>query len=170
MGAWYRARQFGRALLSRISSEEVALAHRSLPPGASPCFDSMPRQDRRHGLDVAQALLQGGADDQALIAAALLHDAGKARCGLTVFHRTLIVLLVWLRPAWLQQLAARDSGWRRPFWAHGRHAAIGAEQARAAGCSDTSVWLIRNHHDAGCQETSYRATLLLALMREDRRH
>ena len=148
------------------------LVGRVLAPPALNLFESLPTQDQRHGFDVALALLHRGHRDTDLLAAALLHDAGKAGAGLTVFHRTAVVLLQAGRPGWLEDLdEAAQKGWRRSFWVHQRHAEIGAELAREAGCSDLTIWLICNHHRSLSDVSDEgRRALLELLQREDDSH
>jgi hypothetical protein len=168
MGAPYRIRQFIRAVGARVTPAEWAWAGERLPPAALELFRALPRQDQRHALDVAHALVESGLTDPELLAAALLHDCGKAGAGLTVWHRSIIVLLHRLRPDWLEWLGARDAGWRRPFWAHLHHPEIGAARAEAAGCAALTVWIIRWHHrPAETLPADSRRDALLALQRRD---
>ena len=144
----------------------------SLPPEAAGLFEALPIGDQRHGLDVAMALLARGEDDPDLLAAALLHDAGKAEAGLTIFHRAAVVLLQAGRSQWLDSLGDKSEGdWRRPFWVHQHHGEIGAALAQGAGCSETTVWLIANHHGQAAGVTDVeRRRLLEMLQREDNVH
>lgn len=111
----------------------------------------MPRHDRQHALNVVRALQQRGYDEPDLLAAALLHDAGKAapqggrvRLG----HRVAVVLMRAFWPALLERIAQEDAaGWRRPFYVQQHHAAISAQLAQEAGCSPVTVDLIRHHED-----------------------
>ncbi|MGQ9517006.1 MAG: HD domain-containing protein [Anaerolineae bacterium] len=147
MGAAYRVSQFLRALGARLTPAERAWAQSLLTPAAFELFAALPRQDQRHGMDVALALRDAGVMEPAVLAAALLHDAGKARSQLTLFHRTAMVLLQAGRPALLHALGDEEQeGWRRPFWVHLHHPEIGAELAEAAGCAELTVWLIGHHH------------------------
>lgn len=168
MGAPYRVRQFVRAIRARVTPAEWAWAGECLPPAALQLFRTLPRQDQRHALDVAHALAESGQTDADLLEAALLHDGGKAGAGLTVWHRSIIVLLHRLLPGWLEWLGARDAGWRRPFWAHLHHPEIGATRAEAAGCAPLTVWIIRWHHrPAESLPAAGRRDALLALQRLD---
>lgn len=140
-----------------------------LPPAAQDLLESLPRGDQRHGLDVARALLASGHANEHLLAAALLHDAGKAGAGLTIFHRSAVVLLEAGRSHWLEALGeATESDWRRPFWRHLHHAETGAQLALETGCSEVTAWLIANHHrPAGEAPDECRRKLLETLQHED---
>lgn len=114
-----------------------------LPDAAWPLFAAMPVADRRHGLDVARRLLAAGHDDPDLLAAALLHDAGKGD-RLRLWHRVSGVLLEAFAPRTLARLAsAEPDSWRHPFHLYLHHAGLSADVARAAGCSERTVAFIR---------------------------
>jgi hypothetical protein len=114
-----------------------------LPGAAWPLFAAMPVADRRHGLDVARRLLATGHDDPDLLAAALLHDAGKGG-RLRLWHRVSGVLLEAFAPRILARLASPEPGsWRHPFQLYLHHAGLSADAARAAGCSERTAAFIR---------------------------
>jgi hypothetical protein len=92
--------------------------------------------------------------------AALLHDAGKSVSvdrraigagrplrRLTVWHRSLVVLMQKNTPGWLARLADDGQGWKRPFALHVQHAHASATLAAQVGCTPEMVDLIRRHHD-----------------------
>jgi hypothetical protein len=131
----HRVGQFVAHVRARIEPGEEALVERVLPPAAHELFGGMPVADRRHGLDVAQRLLAAGHDDRDLLAAALLHDAGKGH-RLRLWHRVSGVLLEAISPSALRRLASQDpSSWRHAFHIYLHHDAISAEMAVAAGCA-----------------------------------
>jgi hypothetical protein len=141
----HRVEQLIGHLTARVGPDEAAWARRILPDTAWPLFDAMPVADRRHGLDVVQRLLAAGQDDPDLLVAALLHDAAKGR-RLRLWHRVAGVLLEALAPRALARLASAEpqpGSWRYPFHVYVHHAELGAEAARAAGCSARSVAFIR---------------------------
>ena len=177
---WYRVVQFLRALTARVSEQEVESAVSVLTPAAQELFRRQAIQDQRHALDVYHTLRQKGHTNSHLLAAALLHDAGKATARLPAWQRAVIVLLDRFAPRLLNRLSQRQpqgrtlppsgpaaargaqadgdslpeaaapgaAGWRRPFVVHARHAQVGARWAQEAGCSPSTVALIRRHHDA----------------------
>ncbi len=66
-----------------------------------------------------------------------------------LWHRVAVVLIQLVSPGLLGRLAKDEQGsWRRLFYVQLHHAAIGAEAARLAGCSATTVNLIDRHEDA----------------------
>ena len=141
--AWWTAK-VGRVVsfvFGRVGAEERAGAARLLTPAQMALFETMPRPDQRHGLDVARALREAGfGEDHELIAAGLLHDVGKGPN-----------VRLWHRVAWslgqryghrLVTLAARVPGARPVFERLEDHAHLSADLARGAGASERTVLLI----------------------------
>ena len=139
----HRVGQFVAHVRARVDPSEEALVERVLPPSAQMLFREMPVADRRHGLDVAHRLLASGHDDRDLLAAALLHDAGKGH-RLRLWHRVTGVLLEAVAPGALRRLASPDPGsWRYPFHIYLHHEAISAQMAVSAGCEPRTGSFIR---------------------------
>ena len=160
----YRVKQFLRALTARISEEEVERAIRILTPEARALFRRQAVQDQRHGLDT---LRQAGHTNPQLLAAALLHDVGKAatHCKFSTGLRTVFVLLERFAPRLLARLIQRH----RFFVAYAQHPETGACWAREAGCSPLTVALIRRHEErqTNCQIETEKDRLLVALQAAD---
>ena len=190
MGALpYRVVQFFRALTARVSDEEMKQVTCILTPASLVLFQSMAIQDQRHGLDVCAALRQTRHTNPDLLAAALLHDIGKAAAQLPAWQRAIIVLLERFAPRLLDRLGQGEprelilpvpsvaegglpDGWRRSFIIHAHHPEIGARWAQEAGCSPLTVALIRRHQDKLTNDLSLTAEseknqLLAALQAAD---
>lgn len=164
----YRVGQFFRALTARMSEEEVIPAIDILTPEAQGLFHRQTAQDQHHALRVYRVLNAGGHTNRHLLAAALLHDVGKAAARLSVWHRTLIVLLGRFAPCALERLGRGEAnGWRQPFVVHARHAETGARWAEEAGCTLLTVALIRRHHERLLACSTEEDRLLLALQAAD---
>ena len=138
----HRVGQFVAHVRARVDPSEEALVERVLPPPAQTLFGGMPVADRRHGLDVAHRLLASGHDDRDVLAAALLHDAGKG-IGFAVAPG-------WRRAARggcaraLRSLASADPrSWRYPFHLYLHHESISAQMAVSAGCEPRTGDFIR---------------------------
>jgi len=174
-GPWasvrYRVGQFWRALTAWVAPDEPVTVDALLPAAARRLFACQPAADRAHALAVLRALWTEEAHRD-LLAAALLHDVGKADAGLSALHRAAIVLLDRWSPRLLARLSREEgwgaSGWRRPFVGHAGHAALGAERARAAGCSPLTVALIARHHERLTAVCSEEDRLLAVLQQADR--
>jgi len=153
----HRVAQFFGHLTAHVTRDDEARARELLPAGAWPLFSGMPVADRRHGLDVATRLLAAGHSDRDLLAAALLHDAGKGR-RMRVWHRVAGVLLDAASPRLLARLAApQPASWRHPFHLYLHHADLSAQAALAAGCSARTAAFIRG--DAAPADAQLAAAL-----------
>jgi hypothetical protein len=149
---WQVRQQLGPgAPLSPADDAEVASW---LPPSAFTLFKTMSLADQQHSLRVCQGLQMRGCQDADMLAAALLHDVGKAQGRVPFWTRPAIVLGKALAPALLRRLAIAPSalpekgvpGWRRSLSYAWWHAEVGAELAAAAGLSEQAVLYIRTHH------------------------
>jgi hypothetical protein len=105
----YRVRQFLRAVVARVSEEELEQISDVLTPASLDLFRSMDVQDQRHGLDVCAALRQAGHANPDLLAAALLHDVGKSAAWLPVWQRAIIVLVERFAPGMLARVSQHAS-------------------------------------------------------------
>jgi len=167
-GALYRVRQFFQALLARAPEEEVEQAIRILTPEAQALFRRQAIQDQRHALEVYHTLRQADHTNPQLLAAALLHDVGKAAARLPPWRRAVIVLLNHLAPRLLTRLSQGEpGGWRHAFVVHARHPEVGACWAQEAGCSPLTVALIRRHRDKLAGGGTEQDRLLAALQAAD---
>jgi hypothetical protein len=179
----YRVGQFLQALTAGVPEAEVEQAIRILPPRAQRLFRHQAVQDQRHAMAVYHALRQAGHKNPQLLAAGLLHDAGKAAARIPAWQRAVIVLLERFAPrllAWLSQeepqgcvpslskgcVLSLPKDWRRPFVIHARHPQAGARWAEEAGCSPLTVALIRRHQDQliGCSPLAVEEDQLLAAL------
>lgn len=140
----HRVGQFIGHLKARVGPDEEARAQRLLPEAAWPLFRGMPTADRRHALDVTGRLLAAGQSDPDLLAAAMLHDAAKGT-RMRLRHRVAGVLLQAAAPRALARLATSDErSWRHPFHLYLHHAALSAQAAVRAGCSERTADFIRS--------------------------
>ena len=119
----------------------------------------MTARDQRHSMDVLHVLLDEGHADADLLAAALLHDAGKGRVRL--WHRVVYVLVRAASPRLLRKLASDNAtSWRGSLASIANHAEHGAMLVESAGGSDELVHLVRCHEST--DESDPRAQLLRA--------
>jgi hypothetical protein len=137
--ALYRSRQFFGSIRPRVDAALRDEAFALLGAGERRLFESMTPRDQQHCLAVYRLLREQGHDDRDLLAAALLHDAGKGCVAL--WHRVAYVLL----PRWLLQRIAIEGetpGWRQALYRCLNHAELGARLAQEAGASDATIALI----------------------------
>lgn len=152
----YRLLQVRQQLgfISALSPEDIAEVKRWLPASALPLFQSMSRADQQHGLRVCRGLQKRGCIENDLLAAALLHDVGKAQGRVPFWTRPVIVLGKRCTPGLLARLVIlpslfgtqRISSWRRALSYAWWHADVGADLATNAGLSERAVLYIRTHH------------------------
>ena len=140
-GWWVgKVRQTKRHVLARVPARERDSVAAWLSPAQLAVFDGMHVADRRHGLDVVEALRAGGTTDPEVLVAGLLHDAGKGDTGLVVriLHSLGQANITWPGRAigWLPSMG-RSLALLRD------HAETSARLAEAAGCSPRTVELIR---------------------------
>ncbi len=148
---WFNIRQrLYRGLENLVSpwrrvDDRPALA--MLDVATLPFYLRLGKPDRAHSLRVLAWLRGHGFRDPDLMAAALLHDCGKAAARISVAQRTLKVLLKRFSPSRWEQLSrpAEPGSWRYPFYVLRHHPAIGAHWVEQAGGAPDLVWLIRLH-------------------------
>jgi hypothetical protein len=145
--AVYRARQFFGALRPSVDEQAWQQASALLGDGERRLFLSMTPRDQQHCLAVYRWLADRGESDRELLAAALLHDAGKGRIAL--WHRVAFVVLHTGAPWLLRRVAVSGDGdgWRQVMYRCLHHEPLGAELARAAGSSPAVCALISANTD-----------------------
>lgn len=148
----YRVWQVVYRLTARVQPTELQLIYRLLPTTGQRLFLAMDRGDQRHSIDVCQTLIDQGENDLELLAAALLHDAGKGSGRVPFIMRPTLVIFKRFAPNLLVKIAGASAtspvvAWRRPFQNAWHHAEVGATLAQEAGLSPHIVELIRTHHD-----------------------
>ena len=117
---------------------ELAAVQSTLNPGEWECWARLGRADRVEAIATKGRLPADVAADPRWVAAALVHDVGKAECGLGAVGRSVATVRGWVqRPEHVPGRAGR----------YLRHAEIGAEQLRAAGARPESVAWAATHHD-----------------------
>lgn len=151
---FYRLRQFWNGWFAALTPAEVSAALVYLPAAAQGRFRTLPTDAQRHSLNVLQTLQAHGPVDEHLAAAALLHDIGKlaadeAGVRINLWVRGPLVVLEKVAPQLLIRLASADVayGWRYLLYVHLMHPTIGAQWAKAWGCTPLTCWLIEHHQD-----------------------
>lgn len=137
----YRARQLRRTLSPGITADDLREAESALGGDLFALFAAMQPADQRHCLDVYHRLRADGEDDRDVLAAALIHDAGKggeAAQQIHTWHRVAYVILAALPSAALDRLAGGDGGLGRLH----RHGEATLRLVRGAGASKRIIGLL----------------------------
>ncbi len=168
MTAVYRLRQGLLALLAFARPLDIDLAAIYLAPDLFSLFQDMNRGEQLHSLSVLADVLAQGETPPDLAVAALLHDVGKVRYPLTVWQKTLAVLVKAAVPGVYSHWSRSNptNPLQRPFVVYERHPAWGAEMLRQAGGSETACWLVEHHADPLKKWESHRHALLLKRLQQ----
>lgn len=143
----YRLRQTWQRMTGSLSRTDWEAVETTLNPQQVQLFRALSHGDQIHSLRVFRTLQAMDVDEREILAAALLHDVGKAAHKLRVWERGAVVILGKLLPEAVKAWGAGEpQGWRRPLVVAQQHPYWGAQLAEQAGSSPLTVWLIR-HHD-----------------------
>ncbi|MBE0688821.1 MAG: HD domain-containing protein [Anaerolineae bacterium] len=145
----YRLRQGVRALFAFAQPVDDALAGRFLSPALLKHFQALRRSEQLHSLRVLRALLTEGEVSPGLTVAALLHDVGKSRYPMSLWQRTLPVLVKRFFPQSFAQMSAGDPAkrWQRGFVVYVHHPAWSADIIAEGGGDADAAWLAAHHAD-----------------------
>lgn len=163
---FYRVRQFKQAVAApELSDAQLAEIQAILSDSEFALFLQFDRGEQWHSYQVMQTLQEAGHVQPDLLQAALLHDVGKTRLPLSVWDRSLIVLMQKMMPGktavWGKNSA---DGWKRPFVVKEQHPEWGAEMVEAAGSSALVVSLVRRHQDDLVETDTSTGDKLLRLL------
>jgi hypothetical protein len=160
-----RIEQGLRALFAFSQALDYSLAERYLDEKQMALFRRMAKSEQLHSLNVLRDVLaQEATTPQDLAVAALLHDAGKSRWKLTVWQKTISVLVKKFLPV-LDERLCEESGlnvWTAPFVVRRHHPKWSGELLAEIGSSEGAVWLASHHAENPEQwrDSSYYPLLL----------
>lgn len=145
----YRLRQGFSAIRPAIPADREAILAATLTPAQRAAFRALSRHDQAHCCRVYRLLHAGGAPHDLLVAA-LLHDVAKVGPDgrVRLPDRVARVVLLRCAPRLLARLSRLPaSTWRAGLALTVHHPRLGAERAKALGCSERACWLIAHHED-----------------------
>lgn len=167
----HRFNQGIRALFAFAQSVDYDLAERYLNPEQMALFRRMAKSEQLHSLNVARIVLEQSAQTpHDLAVAALLHDSGKSRKHLSVWQKTISVLVNQYFSQWDKKLSVDGdlTFWRAPFVVRRHHPKWGADLLSALHAPERVIWLVRHHADSPGQWREHpHYDLLLRLQAAD---
>lgn len=127
---FYRVHQFIKAIFPKIHASEIRWALDYLPPEACLLFLKQSLSEQRHALDVTQSLLKEEIaltplNYQDLLTAALLHDCGKSKVCIRLWHRVFIVLMQKMPQSIWSRLERSHTVFATPLKTASQHAIWG---------------------------------------------
>jgi putative nucleotidyltransferase with HDIG domain len=137
------ARRFFASVRARpLERAALDLVHATLRPEELECWERLGRADRAESVATARAVIDaiGPGVDPQWLAAALLHDVGKAETGLGPIGRSLATVAATLAGK------RRARTWTGTFGRYVNHDELGAARLRAAGCRAVAVSWAAAHH------------------------
>jgi hypothetical protein len=172
----YRTRQFWNYLGAKTPPVDEGQVRQVLGARLAEVFARLQPGEQAHCFQVYRRLAERGESDPDLLAAALLHDAGKSRFPLRLWERVWIVVGKALLPKQAQdwgqswnEAQGAPAGLRRAFVIAEQHPAWGARMAEEAGAREQVVRLIRRHQERLPQDRAFsrEERRLLALQSVD---
>lgn len=168
----YRSKQGLNALFAFRRQVDEALVQDYLSEPEMALFKRLSRSEQLHSIAVLKTLLQNVPDASPdLCKAALLHDIGKSMKALTVFQKTVNVLLRKFTPILHRSLSATEAirWWNAPMVVSRYHPKWGAELLVELNSSAQLVWLCEHHQDnpANWQNHPYYGDLMALQMADN---
>ena len=162
---FYRARQFRQAMSSSPDQKELEKVGEVLTPAQTQLFMKLQPSEQAHALRVFDRLTEQGVTHPDLLAAALLHDVGKARYPLKPWERAAAELAKKFFPGRVGKWGQGEPrGLKAGVVVAEQHAQWGAEMAETAGASDLAVRLIACHQDQAPTQLSEPEMVLLSAL------
>jgi len=167
----YRLKQLFFALTSKMSEEDHNLVHQYLNIKESALFYRLPEYEQKHAVVVAQKMLKAAegnqeADKRKITRLGLLHDIGKAAIRLSLYDKSIMVVMNRLLPPLYENLAKKgiaESSPRifRQFYVHKNHAKIGAEILDRISEDKDILEDVKNHDDKKIKSDDFYFNLLV---------
>lgn len=144
-----RIKQGMRALFAFAQPVDETLAARYLDAAEYVLFLRLTRGEQLHSLNVLRDVLAQGVTSRELAAAALLHDIGKVQYAMSVFQKTLPVIVRVVAPSLFDWLSQRNPSHplALPFVVNVQHPAWGAALLAPLGTAEQVLWLVAHHAD-----------------------
>ena len=145
---WHLVKRFFGSLKQKtVSEEDLLWVENILSQEEMHLWQTMPENDKCHSIEVARrtGTLLGKLEPEVL-AAALLHDVGKAKNQAGLWVRVFATLLGLALPARKKERWAKKSGITGKIGQYLQHPAQGADLLRAAGSVPLVIAWAEEHH------------------------
>lgn len=141
-------RFFGSLWPGPPSEADEAWATSHLLPAEVEVWAVLSNPDRRHAIGVARRTVAalGGAADRPVVAAALLHDVGKADARLGTYGRVVATVAGRVAGRDMAPIWSTKRGFTRRVGLYLRHDDLGADRLALAGSDPLTVAWAREHH------------------------
>ncbi|MBI5700426.1 HDIG domain-containing protein [Candidatus Saganbacteria bacterium] len=151
----YRIQQFLFSMSARMHDRDTAFARQYLDIKESALFFSLPPFEQKHAVVVAEKMAgfakgMKSVDQRKLIRLGLLHDIGKAAVRLSIFDKTILVVLHRAIPPlynFLAQKGEPENASRsfRKYYVHKHHGMIGAKMLERIGENQDIIREVADH-------------------------
>ncbi|CAB4790952.1 MAG: HD domain-containing protein [Actinobacteria bacterium] len=150
------------------SSQDLEWAESLLWEGERGLFATLPNHDQRHLIGVARRVdaSLGDLSEERWIAAALLHDVGKAQSGLGPIRRAFAT--IWIELKGVDGLALSQRAWSRRVYVYFQHPSLGCEDIRSCGGHEEAALWAKAHDDPKqWSATGFPSAVIDALTKSD---
>lgn len=168
----YRAKQFFFAIAAQMTEEDKSFARHHLDIKESALFFSLPSFEQKHAVVVAQKMKSAAAgnksiDQRRLVRLGLLHDIGKSAVKLSIFDKSMLVVLHRAIPPLYNLLAKlgepeNSNPILRKFYVHKHHGVIGSKLLSRIGESQDIINEVAEHDAAKDYSDPYMKILIEA--------
>ena len=140
------------AFVPVLAQPDDDFARRHLNSKAYGLYLSMDKRDRAHACEVAKAVLTELEPSRQLVAAAFLHDIGKAEGRYNALERILVHLYCPTALPKSPRLKGLSGVWQRRL----HHAYYGAQKIREAGLAEDLALIVEYHHQPEANQEAAR--------------
>lgn len=170
--AIYRLKQFWFALSATMKEEDKLFVYQNLNVREAAVFFTLPDYEQKHSVVVAHKMAElahgiQNIDQRKIARLGLLHDIGKVGARLSIFDKSLLVIMRRILPPIYDSLARWGSGSRaffylKKFYVHKHHGEEGARLLAKIGEAQDLVDEIRRHDGPISEHDVYLKILDLA--------
>ncbi|MBC2582392.1 HDIG domain-containing metalloprotein [Clostridium sp. DJ247] len=148
---FYRIKQFFWSINSKVSDSDIKFINRNLSKEELNLFYKLSNAEQKHSIRVAQDVedvcKKHSISSSLLIKAALLHDIGKTMANLSIFDKSILVILDKITKGSIKKFSGISK-----VKVYYDHAKIGANILRKYNYDLKLIYLIENHHNVNIND------------------